>query len=136
MPFSKDKLFSYWKDWKLQAVEVYQNKNEKLYDREVDRINRYYQDYALRVEDKIAKLEKALTLLNRKRDNSADLTERRELHKRIQKTGFDMEKQRIEQIKLKEEALSKKQKDFEELDDKFEFSTEEKLIAITHFKII
>ncbi len=77
-----------------------------------------------------------MTLLNRKRDNSADLTERRELHKRIQKTGFDMEKQRIEQIKLKEEALSKKQKDFEELDDKFEFSTEEKLIAITHFKII
>ncbi len=136
LPFSKEELLSYWKNWKSQALGIYQKKNERLYDREIDRINRYYQDYALKVEDKIAKLEKELTELNRKRDNSADLTERRELHKRIQKLGLDIEKLRIEQIKLKEEAFAKKQKDFEELDAKFELTTEEKLIAITHFKII
>ncbi len=136
VPFSKEKLLSYWSDWKSQAIEIYQKKNERLYDREIDRINRYYQDYALKVEDKIAKLEKELTASDRKRDNSADLRERRDLHKRIQKLGLDIEKLRIEQIKLKEEAFTKKQKDFDKLDAKFELATKEKLIAITHFKII
>lgn len=136
LPFSKTELLSYWNAWKSQALEIYQKKNERLYDREIDRINRYYQDYALRVDDKIAKLEKDLSELNRKRDNSADLGERRDLHKKIQKSGLDIEKLRIEQIKLKEEAFVKKQKDLEGLEVKFEIATEEKLIAITHLRII
>lgn len=135
LPFSKEELLSHWNKWKLQALEIYQKKNDRLYDREIDRINRYYKDYALRVEDKINKLEKELTELNRKRDNSADLSERRDLHKKIQKTELDIEKLRIEQIKLKEEAFTKKQKDLEGLDKKFEITSEEKLIAITHFRI-
>jgi hypothetical protein len=136
LPFSKEELLSHWNNWKSQALEIYQKKNDRLYDREIDRINRYYKDYALRVEDKINKLEKELTELNRKRDNSADLSERRDLHKKIQKTELDIEKLRIEQIKLKEEAFTKKQKDLEGLDKKFEITSEEKLIAITHFRII
>lgn len=136
LPFSKDELLSYWNGWKSQAMEIYQKKNERLYDREIDRINRYYQDYALRVEDRLAKLEKELAELNRKRDNSADLAERRDLHKKIRKLELDIEKLRIEQIKLKEEAFIKKQKDLEELDVKFEMAAEEKLIAITHFSIV
>ncbi len=136
LPFSKEELLLYWNDWKSQALEIYQKKNERLYDREIDRINRYYQDYALKVDDKINKLERELAELNRKRDNSADLAERRDLHKKIQKAELDIDKLRIEQIKLKEEALAKKQKDLEELDVKFEIKTDEKLIAVTHFKII
>jgi hypothetical protein len=136
LPFSREELLSYWSNWKSQALEIYHKKNEKLYDREIDRVNRYYQDYSLKVDDKIAKLEKELSEFNRKRDNSADLAERRDLHKKIQKLGLDIEKLRIEQIKLKEEAFAMKRKDLEELDVKFELSTEEKLIAITHFRII
>ena len=136
LPFSQEELLSHWNSWKSQALEFYQRKNDRLYDREIDRINRYYKDYALRVEDKINKLEKELTELNRKRDNSADLAERRDLHKKIQKAEQDIEKLRIEQIKLKEDAFIKKQKDLEGLEAIFEIITEEKLIAITHFKII
>lgn len=135
LPFSKEELLSYWNGWKSQALDIYQKKNERLYDREIDRINRYYQDYSLRVDDKIVKMEKEMSELNRKRDNSADLAERRDLHKKIQKLGLDIDKLRIEQIKLKEEAFLKKQKDLEELDVKFEMTAEEKLIAITHFRI-
>lgn len=136
VPFSRDELLAHWNLWKEQALQIYQRKNEKLYDREIDRITRYYQDYALRVDDKIARLEKELNDLNRKRDSSADLAERRELHKKQQKTELYIEKLRIEQIKLKEEAFVKKQKDLEDLDKRFETETEEKLIAITHFRII
>jgi K+/H+ antiporter YhaU regulatory subunit KhtT len=88
------------------------------------------------VEDKINKLEKELAELNRRRDNSADLMERREFQKRIQKIDLDMEKLRLEQIKLKEDAFVKKQKELAELELRFELSTEEKLIAITHFRIV
>lgn len=136
LPFSQDELLDHWNTWKKQALELYQRRNERLYDREIDRINRYYQDYALRVEDRIEKLERELSEINRRRDNSADLTERREMHKRIQKIDLDIEKLRLEQIKLREEAFTLKQKELEALEARFELSTEERLIAITHFRIV
>ncbi len=135
LPYSQDELLRYWNNWKKEVLETYQKRNERLYDREVDRINKYYHDYALKVEDKIAKLERELADLNRRRDNSADLAERRELHKKIQKIDMDIEKLRIEQIKLKEEGFKKKQEELERLEKRFELSTEERLIAITHFRI-
>ncbi|OGW00928.1 MAG: hypothetical protein A3I04_03050 [Nitrospinae bacterium RIFCSPLOWO2_02_FULL_39_110] len=135
LPFSQDVLLGYWHNWKKGVLETYQKRNDRLYDREIDRINRYYHDYALKVEDRIAKLEKELADLNRKRDNSADLAERRELHKKIQKIDMDIEKLRIEQIKLKEEGFKKKQEELGRLETRFELLTEERLIAITHFRI-
>lgn len=135
LPFAQEELLGHWNAWKKQALELYQRRNERLYDREIDRINRYYRDYALRVEDRIDKLGKELAELSRRRDNSADLTERREMHKRIQKIDMDIEKLRIEQIKLKEEGFKKKQEELERLETRFELSTEERLIAITHFRI-
>ena len=48
---------------------------------------------------------------------------------------MDIEKLRIEQIKLKEEGFKKKQEELERLETRFELSTEERLIAITHFRI-
>ena len=136
VPFSQNDLLEHWGKWKKDILGIYQKRNERLYDREIDRINRFYQDYSLKAEDKLVKLEKEFSELNRRRDNSADLTERRELQKKIQKIDLDIEKLRIEQIKLKEEAFIKKKSEFEALEKMFELSTEEKLIALTHFRIV
>ena len=135
-PLGKEKLLSLWENWKKQVLEKYQRRNEHLYDREVDRINRYYQDYSLRVDDRIKKSEVEKEDLNRRRDNSADLTERRGLHKKIQEIELRLDRLRLEQIKLKQEANQLKRKDYEELEKKFELKTEEELIAVTLFKVV
>lgn len=135
-PLEEEKVLSLWEEWKKQVLEKYQRRNERLYDREVDRINRYYQDYSLKVDDTIKKLEEEKEDLNRRRDNSADLTERRELHKKMQEIELRLDRLRLEQIKLKREANELKQKDYEELERKFELKTEEELIAVTLFKVI
>lgn len=135
LPYSQEEFLGYWHNWKKGVLETYQKRNERLYDREIDRINRYYHDYALKVEDRIAKLEKELAELNRRRDNSADLTERRDIHKNIQKIDMNIDKLRLEQIKLKEDGFKKKQVELEALELRFDLTSEERLIAITHFRI-
>lgn len=135
-PLGKEKLLSLWENWKKQVLEKYQRRNERLYDHEVDRINRYYQDYSLRVDDRIEKAEVEKENLNRRRDNSANLAERRELHKKIQEIELRLDRLRLEQIKLKQEANQLKRKDYEELEKKFELKTEEELIAVTLFKVV
>jgi len=135
-PLGKEKLLSLWENWKKQVLEKYQRRNERLYDHEVDRINRYYQDYSLRVDDRIEKAEEEKENLNRRRDNSADLAERRELHKEIQEIELRLDRLRLEQIKLKQEANQLKRKDYEELEKKFELKTEEELIAVTLFMVV
>jgi ERCC4-related helicase len=135
-PIEEKRVLSLWEDWKKQVLEKYQHRNERLYDREVDRINRYYQDYSLRVDDRIKKAEEEREDLNRRRDNSADLAERRELHRKIQEIELRLDRLRLDQIKLKQEANQLKQKDYEELEKKFELKTEEEMIAVTLFKVI
>jgi len=135
-PIDKETLFKVWNEWKTQILQKYQRRNERLYDREIDRINRYYKDYSLQVDDKIKKLEEEQRNLERRRANSIDLEERRTLHKRIQEIELTLDKLRLEQIKLKEEAIRLKQKEYQELEKKFILKTEEKLIAITYFKIV
>jgi len=135
-PLEKEKVLLLWEEWKKQVFEKYQRRNERIYDREVDRINRYYQDYSLRVDDRIRKLEDEKEEFNRRRDNSADLAERRELHRKIQDSELRLDRLRLEQIKLKQEANQLKQKDYEQLDKKFELKTEEELIAVTLFKLV
>ncbi len=135
-PLEEEKVLSLWEDWKKQVLEKYQHRNERLYDREVDRINRYYQDYSLRVDDRIKKAEEEKENLNRRRDNSADLAERRELHKKIQDIELRLDRLRLEQIKLKQEANQLKRKDYQELEKKFELKTEEELIAVTLFRLV
>jgi hypothetical protein len=135
-PLEEERVLFLWEEWKKQVLEKYQRRNERIYDREVDRINRYYQDYSLRVDDRIKKLEEEKEELNQRRDNSADLAERRELHKKIQDTELRLDRLRLEQIKLKQEANQLKQKDYEEIEKKFDLKTEEELIAVTLFKIV
>lgn len=134
-PINENELLSVWESWKKPAVEKYQKRNERLFDRETDRINRYYNDYALRVEDKMDKFEKEKTEVNRRRDNSADLEERRKLQKRLQDITIALDRLQIEQLKLKQEAAKLREKELKELWQKLEPNNEEELIAVSHFQI-
>ncbi len=134
-PIDKEKLLNIWGNWKKSVLDRYQHRNEKLYDREIDRINRYYSDYSLRVDDRIVKLEDEKIELNRRRDNSVDYEQRRQLHRRIQEIELTLDRLRVEQIKLKQESNQLKRKEYEELEKKFQLKTEEGLIAVTKFKI-
>ncbi|MFH1825074.1 MAG: SNF2-related protein [Candidatus Firestonebacteria bacterium] len=134
-PLDEQKVLSVWNEWKKQVFEKYQRRNERLYDREIDRIDRYYKDYSLRVDDQIKKAEEEKDELNRKRESSADLSERRELHKKIQDLTLKIDKLQVEQIQLKKEANKLKQKDYEDINKKLELTSEEELIAVTLFKI-
>ncbi|MBI4669862.1 MAG: DEAD/DEAH box helicase [Elusimicrobia bacterium] len=134
-PIKKDELFNVWNEWKKPVAQMYYKRNERLFDRETDRINRYYDNYALRVEDKMKKFEEEKSQVNRRRDNSADLEERRKLAKRLGDISIATGRLQIEQIKLRQEAEASRQKELEELDRKLEPKIEEELIAVTHFMI-
>ncbi len=134
-PIKKDYLLTVWEDWKKPVLEKYQKRNERLFDRETDRINRYYDDYSLRVDDKMRKFDNEKAEVNRRRDNSADLEERRKLQKRLQDITVAMDRLQIEQLKLKQEAADLRQKELEGLWKRLEPTISEELIAVTHFKI-
>ena len=134
-PISKDELLKTWEEWKKPVVERYQKRNERLFDREADRINRFYDDYALRIEDRIKKLENEQKDVGRRRDNSSDLEERRKLLKRIQDINIAFDKLRIQQLKLKQEAAKKREKELDNLWKTLEPKISEEMIALTHFSI-
>lgn len=134
-PVKKSEFLSVWEKWKKPVLDKYNKRNERLFDRETDRINRYYDDYSLRTEDKMRKLEQEKIEINRRRDNSADLEERRKLQKRLQDITIAMDRLQIEQLKLKQEASNLRQKELDELWEKLELETEEEMIAVTHFEI-
>jgi SNF2 family DNA or RNA helicase len=134
-PIKKDEILAIWNEWKKPVLEKHYKRNERLFDRETDRINRYYDDYALRVEDKMKKLEDEKAEVNRKRDNSADMEERRKYAKRLQDISIAMGKLQLEQVKLRQEAEAKRQKELEELNKKIDPAIAEELIAVTHFEI-
>ena len=135
-PIKKNELICIWEEWKKSVLGKYQKRNERLFDRETDRVNRYYDNYALRVEDRIKKLETERSEINRRRDNSADLEERRKFLKRLQDIVKLLDKLQIEQIKLKQEASNLRGKELDELWEKLELKINEELIAITHFHTI
>jgi len=135
VPIKKEVLFAEWAEWKKPVVDKYQRRNERLFDRETDRINRYYDDYALRVEERMKKLEEEKSDANRKRDNSADLEERRKLQKRARDIDIALGKLRLEQLRLRQEAETSRQKELEGLDRKLDLRIEEEMIAVTHFEI-
>ncbi len=135
VPIKKEVLFAEWAEWKKPVVDKYRRRNERLFDRETDRINRYYDDFALRVEERMKKLEEEKSDANRKRDNSADLEERRKLQKRARDIDVALGKLRLEQLRLRQEAETSRQKELEGLDKKLDLRIEEEMIAVTHFEI-
>lgn len=136
VPFSQEEVEKEWHKWKTQALSTYQKKNEKLYDREIDRINRYYKDYALRQENRLAKLDEEEKELERRKTSESDFEKRREINKRLQDINVQKGRAVHGRNKLEEEALLKKEQEFKELESKFELNTEETLIAIAHFELI
>jgi len=109
----KDELISIWDSLEKQVLEKYQKRNEHLFDRETDRINRYFDDYPLKVENRIRKLDEEKKEINRRRDNSSDLEERRILQKKLQDITVSMDRVSIGQLKLKQEAARLRQKELE-----------------------
>jgi len=134
-PIKKDTLLSVWETWKKPVLDKYYKRNERLFDRETDRINRYYDNYTLRIEDRMRKLEEEKIEVNRKRDNSSDYDERRALQKRLQDIVIAIDKVQIEQLKLKQEATILRKKDWEALEKKLELKIDEEMIAVTHYEI-
>jgi len=134
-PIKKEFLLQIWDKWKKPVVERYQKRNERLFDRETDRINRYYDDYALRIEDRMKKLENEQKDVSRRRDNSSDLEERRKMLKRIQDINIALDKLRIQQLKLRQEGAKLREKELDSLWKTLEPKISEEMIAMTHFTI-
>lgn len=119
-PIKKDELISIWDSLEKQVLEKYQKRNGHLFDRETDRINRYFDDYPLKVENRIRRLDEEKKEINRRRDNSSDLEERRILQKKLQDITVSMDRVSIGQLKLKQEAARLRQKELDELWKKLE----------------
>ena len=135
LPIDYSDLMAHWEEWKKPVIDKYKKRNERLHDREVDRLNSYYDEYSLQIDEKIKKYEDERADLSRRRDNSADLDERRKLQKRMMDVEEQLDKQRILQLKAKTEAAEKRKEDLDELWRKLEPTFNEELIAITHFMI-
>ena len=134
-PIAKNELLSLWESWKEPVLAKYKKKNERLLDRETDRINQYYNDYTLKIDNKIQKKEEEKTDLNRRRDNSADMEERIDLMKKIQDIEISLGRLRIEQLKLKQKAEVEREKELKDLFGKLELAVNEEMIAVTHFTL-
>ncbi len=133
LPIDYSELMKTWEEWKAPVINKYNKQNERLHDREVDRISTYYDDFTYQIDDKIKKYEEERTEASRKRDNSADLEERRKLQKRMMDIDVLLDKQRILQLKAKTEAAEKRKQDLDELWKKLEPIYQEDLIAMARF---
>ena len=134
-PISKDLLLKTWEEWKKPVIEKYQKRNERLFDREIERISRYYDDYALRTQDKIKKYEEEKKEIIRKKDNSSDFAEREKYRKRIQDIDVQLGRLNLQVYKERSEGEKKREKEQKELRDKLDLKFQEEMIALTHFTI-
>jgi len=134
-PISKDLLLKTWEEWKKPVIEKYQKRNERLFDREIERISRYYDDYALRTQDKIKKYEEEKKEVVRKKDNSSDFPEREKYRKRMQDIDIQLGRLNMQVYKERSEGEKKREKEQKELRDKLNLKFQEEMIALTHFII-
>ncbi len=134
-PISKDLLLETWEKWKKPVIEKYQKRNEKLFDREIERISRYYNDYALRTQDRIKKYEDEKKELNRKKENSSDFVEREKYRKRMQDIDIQLGRLNMQVYKERAEGEKKREKEQIGLRDKLNLKFQEEMIALSHFTI-
>ncbi len=132
---SKELLLETWKKWKKPVIEKYQKRNERLFDREIERISRYYNDYALKTQDKINKYEEEKREIIRKKDNSSDFTDREKYRKRMQDIDIQLGRLNMKAYKERAEGEKKREKEQKELRNKLDLKFQEEMIAITHFTI-
>jgi hypothetical protein len=134
-PIKKEFLLQTWEKWKKPVVERYQKRNERLFDREIERISRFYDDYALRTQDKIKKYENEKKEIIRKKDNSSDFAEREKYRKKIQDIDIQLGRLNMRAYKEKAEGEKKREKEQRALRDKLGLKFYEEMIAMTHFTI-
>jgi len=135
-PISKEEVLDRWKEWKKEAVSRFERRNQRLYVREQNRIERYWDSYVLQNQDKIERVEAQIKDLQRRKSNTVDFNQIRDLSKKIQQAEIRLQQLKLERTKLESEALKDKQKDFEELNKKLEFKSRQELIAIAKFRIV
>lgn len=135
-PVSETELLKEWTSWKDSALKRYKLRNERLFDHETDRINRFYDSYALKTEDKIEKLLQEKKELTKKHENSSDMDQRIKLKKELQNIQVRIDKLELEKADFKKEAAQKREQELNSLWSRLELKTEDKLIAITHFNIV
>jgi len=135
LPVSKEELLRTWEEWKKPVIEKHQERNERLFDREIERISRYYNDYALKTQDKIKNYEEQEKEIIRKKDNSSDFAEREKYRKKIQDIDIQLGRLNLQVYKEKSEGEKKREKEQKELRDKLDLKFQEEMIAITHFII-
>jgi hypothetical protein len=129
-PIGSKELYGHWEKWKKDILAKYEVRNEKLYSREMDRIHRFWDNHALRTKDNIDRIKTEISQLRRRRDNSLDFNEKRELDQKIQKAELKLNQMNINLIKEEQEALVQKQKEVDVLNEKLQMNIEDKLIAV------
>ncbi len=134
-PIKKKLLLKTWEKWKKPIIEKYQKSNERLFDREIERISQFYNDYSLRTQDKIEKYKNEKKEIERKKNNSSDFSEREKYRKRIQDIDIQLGKLNMQIYKEQAEGEKKREKEQKALRDKLELKFYEEMIAMTHFTI-
>ena len=134
-PLEKGELYNHWNKWKTKLLKKYQKRNEKLYTREMDRINRYWDNYSLKTKDSIDKVKAELEEFKRKREITLDFKTKREFDQKIQKKQLRLRQLNTALIKEEEQALKQQMKEIKTLNDKLELKQSEELIAITAFEL-
>ena len=135
-PISQDKLITGWNEWKKSVLDKYNKRNDKLFDRESSRLKKFYDDYTLKVDIQIEKLDVERKEIDRKRDNSSDYEERRKYLKRAGDIDVQLDRLRIQKLKSSEEAAVLRKKEMDGLWKKLEPKTNEELVAVTHFQLV
>ena len=135
-PLSKQEVLDKWDEWKKEILNRFEKRNQRLYVREQNRIDRYWDSYVLQNQDKIEKVEKEIKDLQRRRSNTIDFNQIRKLSKKIQQSEIRLQRLKLERTKLESKALGKKEKEFKELNSKLEFKKYQELLAIAKFKIV
>lgn len=134
-PLTTKELYDQWDQFKKEMLAKYETRNEKLYSREMDRIHRFWDNFSLKTKDNIEKIKDEISQLKRRRENSIDFNEKRELDQKIQKAELRLNQMNINLIKEEQEALTRKQKDVDLLNEKLTMKIEDKLIAVASFII-
>jgi ERCC4-related helicase len=135
LPIKKEFLLKTWEKWKKPVVERYQKRNERLFDREIERISRFYDDYALKKQHRIKKYEEEKKEIERKKDNSSDFAEREKYRKRIQDIDIQLGRLNMQVYKERAEGEKKRLKEQRQLRDKLKLNINEEMIAMTNFTI-
>jgi hypothetical protein len=135
LPIGKEELLKTWEEWKKPVIEKHQKRNERLFDREIERISRYYDDFALKTQDKIKGYEEEKREIVRQKDNSSDFVEREKYRKRIQDIDIQLGKLNMQVYKERAEGEKKREIEQKELRDKLDLKFQEEMIALTHFII-